>query len=243
MKIIKTISLFILLFTFTFSFSQMRGLGALKDLEMVNILNNPEGKETINLDKISGSPYLEEQFVKGILGNKGDDEKLSLYIRYNVFSDNFEVKYNITDSKVTIIDRTNKFDIALRGKKFIFTQSNYIFKETGTGYLGMLSDPDAKHTLYKRYYSEYTPEQAAANTYAMAKPAKVETKYNYYLKNNETGKFTMIEDHRKRIIEDLPMEFQSKVKSFIKKNNLKMRGEEVEVEADMREVVDYINTL
>lgn len=243
MKLFKNISIFLLLFSFSYSFSQMRGLGAVRDLQLVNVLNNPEGKETINLENVNGSPYLEEEFVTGALANKKDDEKLALYIRYNVFSDNFEVKYKPSDNKVTIIDRTDQFEIDLRGKKFIFTQSNYIFDKTGTGYLALLSEPDAKFTLYKRYYSEYTPEQPASTSYGMTKPARVQTEYNYYMKNNETGEYFKIEDHKKRILDGLPKKYQNKVKSFIKDKDLSMRGDDVEVDGQMRAVVDYINTL
>lgn len=241
MRYAKRNAVFILLFSFSFAFSQVSNLGSLKDLESINTLRNHNGGQTIDVNNVKGSPYLEEDFKKGMLIREG--EEIVLYIRFNVYSDNFEVKNNSSDKKITVLPRSNTFKIQLGGRKYIFTQSNYVFNETGSGYLAMISEPNAKFTLYKEFFSDYTPKKEGATPYDMAKPAMIETEYKYFLKDNESEKFIELEDHKKRILDAFPKGLQNQIKSFMKVNDLNLRGKDLEIEAELLKIIDFSNTI
>src|SRR5699024_5861470 len=117
-----------------------------------NIINS-DG-EVLSLDEIKGSPYLNKNFAKGrIISDEG--KSLSVYLRYRIFDDVFEMKKGEGDTKTLNLQRSEKYKILVNNKEYVFLKHlPYKIRGTRNGYAEVLAQPRDENKegvfLYKR---------------------------------------------------------------------------------------------
>ena len=95
MHYIKTTSIF-LLFTFSAYSQENFNLNNGKNFEVVKIIAQKNNKRTMDLSKISGSPYSMETFAQAKIERENEKANANLLLRYNGYNDEIEIGKNTT---------------------------------------------------------------------------------------------------------------------------------------------------
>ena len=95
MHYIKTTSIF-LLFTFSVYSQENFNLNNGKNFETVKIIAQKNNMRTMDLSKISGSPYSTETFVLAKVERENEKANVNLLLRYNGYNDEIEIGKSTT---------------------------------------------------------------------------------------------------------------------------------------------------
>lgn len=214
-----------------------------RDIADIKMLNNEMG-ESIDLEKTSGSPYLNPSFKKGIIHNLDTDEKLSVWLRYNVFSDNIEAKPELSDIEVAVVQRMKKYNFTLLGENFVLVQDKNVFEKKGSdnGYMAQISDSEKQVVIYKNYSHDFTPPVKAQTSYDVDTPGNLKIEFEYYYKNGDEP-LKEITVHKRKIVNSFPENYQDDIKKFIKKKDFNLRGDDKEIESQLREIIYFFDSL
>ncbi|WP_143185649.1 hypothetical protein [Psychroflexus salarius] len=214
----------------------------LQDINVYNNINTRYG--SINLDNVDGSPYLKDEFVKGKVIDTKKNQSFDAFLRYNIYKGQIQIKENISSDNVKSLERFNQYKYVIDGEVFQLFNSSSVFKGgSDNGYMAILSEEGKEALLLKNYHQLYTPPKKATSTYDTDKPAKLETKFDYYISKDGGRSFIKIEAHKRRILDSFFGEKQDMVKDYIKENNFKFRGSDKEVENQLRRVIAYYNSI
>lgn len=235
MKLISfTIITFFIILTNTYSQTQP---GFNTNSSSFEFINYQRLKNKDNLNKnYEGSPYLNEEFILGSIS----PNKKNFLIRYNAYNDLFEVKKG-KDSILNLNKRNLDYIIELDGltfKSFKYRTSEEESKQFG--YFAIMTNLESNFVLLKNYEKKFTEEQKAINSYTSDIPASFSsTTNNYFLLTTTDNKEEIkeISTKAKDLYNLLPKK-KDKIKSFIKKDKLKLKNE-----SDLIKVINYINTL
>ena len=235
----KTFAFLVFLLSINISFSQ--------NLKTVNVPLGARVKSTEIIDGVSthnysdkssipinGIPYLKEEFQSGIIeladGKKSDE----VLLRYNISKDIFEILRN--NDTLTLNRPFAVKYVYLDDKVYIFNPRFLKNSERRqNGYFELRISGD--FSLYIKRWKNLSYDSFAANY----KGGGGTKEYYYIDKKNFVGKIAdgdpFIISSPRSLLSKLD-KHQSEVKSFIKKNKIKLKKE-----SDLVRVVEYYNSL
>lgn len=187
-----------------------------------------------NLKKsgIEGSPYLSDNFTKGILITTGNMKYSGLLLRYNIYFDVFEFKHPGKDTLETLNPDIIR-EVVLNGNKYIWLPYK---NEYGLvhGFFKMLNQGKAKALAH--YTVDFVPEKELPLYHNDTEPAKFtdesESLYVYFGDKPATRV-----SKKSELLDALPAH-KSAIAKYIKKQRIKVRKEK-----DLAKVIDFYNTL
>ncbi|OAZ03969.1 MULTISPECIES: hypothetical protein [Flavobacterium] len=195
------------------------------------LFRNPD-YNNLNLKKIEGSPYLDDNFVLAEIS--GVPEKI--LIRYNILNDIIEVQfdnlknYNLTKSDpyltITPIGKANKIKLLryIRNEVEIF------------GYLTQILETK-EIEVYKKNQVKLQNAKEPTSSYQETSPAKfIKLKPEYYWKLSNK-KITQISKHKKGILELFPDKKEA-INIYFKNNRI-----DFDDESSIIELSKFIQTL
>ncbi|PKG41364.1 hypothetical protein [Psychroflexus sp. MES1-P1E] len=209
-------------------------------------IDTEDGK--MDLKDIEGSPFLTEEFKSGvIIDNSKENSAIKTNLRYNIFYDQVEVKYE-TDLKrdleqIRVLKRIDIYEYLIEGKLFKLYFNDEIFFQGDSGYLEVLNGEDKKIMLFKKYYQEYISPRSAETSYQRDTPPQLITNFTYYISKDSSQTFSSIEADRWDILDSFENNKKEVMKDFIKSNKFKFRGNEKEVENELKRTIFYYNSL
>jgi hypothetical protein len=207
----------VMLFCASFSFGQIPVLPG-------KIFKTPEKI------KILGSPYNEKMFSQAKVGIL--DQKI--YMRYNIYEDNFE--FISAKNDTLVLDKTEDFG------NIIFTNTTRKYKlityTNGNNKLfyGYLLELYSKNEviLYRKDNITFTDEKLAKTTLEQNKPAKYAVSSpSYFIKFKEKSA-TEFPDSKKEIIKMVPDKKEA-IDSFFKENKINFDDEN-----DLSKIIDLL---
>lgn len=232
LKNIKVV-LILVLGLFVFSLGNAQNKSAIRlglEAEMASNRINAERTDII------GTPYITKDFVTASISPLNQIFK----VRYNAVSDDMEV---MQDEKVLILNKKNKdyiINITSGNKTYkILSYKDDSNKET-TGYFVVLSEND-KISLYKKEKKKFFKAKSASyakSSYSSSEGSKPEfkdLKPKYYIFKD--GKLEEMLLKKKALLALYP-EKASEIKSFMKKNRIKLSEEE-----DLKKLISFLSTL
>lgn len=189
----------------------------------------------IDLNEFQGSPYTSNDFAPTILYYK--DENLGkIYYRYNALNGEIEIKKtNLEEEGYQALARDKDLSIIvddnpLSFKTFVTSKNN-----TENGYLSIIKDGE-KYDLFKRTHVKYTEGQPAQNSFVAAVPSRFSHFTEYYIQKKGVNRIDEIPLKNRKLIKLLDDSEKARTKTFLKKNDLNIKNE-----ADLIEVIDYLN--
>lgn len=233
----------LLLFTFIAN-AQIGNISANGDFRDVgdNLMVNNNVKE-VNLGTVRGTPYLNEDFVKGIIVDVKNDNTIAAFLRYNSYNDVFEIKGDLNSNDVKTLERTPNYQYIVNGEKYVLINAPVVINKyhyrKGNGYVVELKETE-NISLYKRYAKQYEKGKKAISNYDVDKPAQLNTKTAYFFKFKD--RYVPVEPHKKRVL-DAFTDHRKDIKKFVKENKIKFRGGTEGEEEDLIKVMNYYNTL
>jgi len=182
----------------------------------------------------TGSPYHEEDFIKGSILLKGKVIAYNQDLRYNVSKEEFELR-NPGNSKSKIVNtivRNKNIEIEINDITFEYVSDS---KNSIRGYFIPLFKGNS-NTLLKKIKKEYLPAQKAINSISKDVPAMYREIEILYLVNNN-GEFIELPSSRNGKMKAFG-ELKKTVKTYSKSNKLNVNNEK-----DLIQVVSYVDSL
>lgn len=176
--------------------------------------------------QVSGSPYVNEEFLPGTI--TADGESYNALIRYNGYQDYFEVQ-NPDGSKKTILRRPS-IQISIGNDHYEvrdYVKENSIRK----GYFKVIEA--GRNQLLLRQKIQFKDAVVATSSYERDEIASLRPDFQYYLKKGDRPAVKIRLSKREFINR---FEKKSKIKSFIKNNDLRLKKE-----SEVVELLRYLN--
>lgn len=182
-----------------------------------------------------GTPYLDENFFPAKISI--DNSKV-YSVRYNAYSDEFEVKM-AQDNIQTLNKAVENITITMVKSKELYGALNYTDSKTGLsrGYFVFLTPDNENAKLYTKRTKRFIEAKPAQTGYDVDKPAEFkDAKETYYISIGD-GYAQEIPRKKKEISKIWP-EKSKEINGFVKSNKIKTSRTE-----DLIKLVNYINTL
>lgn len=224
----------LLFFIFTSTghiFSQDFTIRQARDLIELNKVQMNNWNEEVTLDDIEGSPYLNDEFIKGSVIDSSNIHYVDVPLRYNIF--NKKIEFKLSDGPVQVladpdrIERVEYGEIVLENTPFLngskVKNEFLLVKEKGNASLYAMPEV-------------YFEAAKAPGAYQDAVPARFLKRPNeYYIRVNSEPAVLM---KRKKDLSEVFPDHKKEIESFINKNNVKPNKEE-----SLTELVQYYNSL
>lgn len=173
---------------------------------------------------VEGTPYLSEDFVPARI----DDFEKVIYIKFNVFANNIELKKADGEVAILSLERDYKFKV-LDAYNTTYEIHNYEKEEGLTGRSFFKKLGGGEHfQLFLKPNVKYTPKKIATSGFEQNQPARfAESKPTFFVRHPKEGiSDLMAVPSRKK---ELAAFFDKKsklVQQYIKKERLKLDNEE-----------------
>jgi hypothetical protein len=176
--------------------AQIGNIGANGDFRDIsdNLMTDNAGKK-IGSGPVRGTPYVNEDFVKGVIVDVKNEKNIPGLLRFDSYNDMFEIK--LESNSIKSLKRTPNYEYILDGEKYVLINSPQVINKyhyrNGNGYVVELKATD-KLSLYKRYAKQYKKGKEAISNYDVDKPATLETKTTYIFKFKD--EYVTVEPHK-----------------------------------------------
>lgn len=193
-----------------------------------------DGSLELKLGTFRGSPFENKEFTAGATIDKVNKTKLKAFIRYNMFSDEIEVKSNLYSKKAKALIKTSNLSCVINGTHYHYLNFTNENRAKKYGYLKLIFKGN-KYNLYERLTSKYTPkEEDPDSSYRKPEPASFEKKVTYYLKHGNNISFLPT---RKKLLYKNYSEMSNILKSYIKKTHPSLKNK-----SDLIGLVRFLDT-
>lgn len=188
-------------------------------------------KNELTEKDINGSPYLNDEFIKGSIYTVSKTQYADVPLRYNIYND--EIEFQTSDNKILALSTPEIVEKVVFGK---YTME-YIPFEAGNkvkrGFFKLLLE--GKVSLYARPEIHFEgPKPPAA--YQEAQPAKFHPKDDrYYIRTGQEVAQSV--GNKKELIGLFP-DHKNEIEAFIKKNKINIKKPE-----ELKSLVEYYNSL
>jgi len=193
-----------------------------------------DGSFDLKFNTFRGSPYENNKFVVGSVIDGIKKTQSKMYLRYNMYSDEIEIKTNIYIPKAEALIKEAGISCILNNISYYYLG---FINEKGTkkyGYLKLIYK-GSNYSLYQRLSSHFIPkEDSHDNSYRQPKPASFEKKATYYLKHGNNISFLPT---RKKLLYKNYSEMSNILKSYIKKTHPSLKNK-----SDLIGLVRFLDT-
>lgn len=201
------------------------------DLFRANKMASGDWMKSLSESEIEGSPYFNDDFLKGTIYTTSKTKYTDLDLRYNIYNNQLEFK--TPDGQVQGMATPEIIEFVELGEyKFVYAPF-YVSKKIYRGFFEVIEE--GKATLYSR--AEVTFKKAEEpGAYKEAEPAKfVRNPDIYYIRFGQDGAKRI--SKKKDLLEVFP-DFKKETSAFIKKNKVKPNKIET-----LKELIQYYNSL
>jgi len=216
--------------------------GAAQDQGLYDLQNkkiNAEQRyESFNISKeefesMEGSPYANENFIKGNIYKGKELSNKNILLRYNAFADEIEIKKHDQSETYNALIKNPDVYVKIFQDVYVFVPYNGS-NEKG-GYFNIVTE-GAQFDLYKKTTVTYKEPYFAETSYQSDRPAAwVKTKI-YYLVGKD-GSFYELPTRRSKVL-DVMSKKKKEVKRYIKEQNI-----DLDEEQDLAKLVTYFNSI
>lgn len=223
--------IFICLFTGIITAQTNYELRQAMDLFKTNKMILDDSRGLLTEKDIQGSPYLDDNFVKGSVYTTSKTEYVDVPLRYNIYNDQIEFKTG--DNKVLALAAPESVDkIEFGNYKIVYIPFS-VAKKVRRSFFVVLAE--GKASLFEK--PRVTLKEATdAGAYQEAKPAEfVRNTDEYYIRVGED--LAKLVGNKKDLLEIFP-DKQKQLEAFIKKQKIKPNKPE-----SLKELVEYYNSL
>ncbi len=225
----KLFSLILLIFTFTINplFAQEYSENTSEE-----ILNYTTIAKKVNLENTKGSPYENEEFVLGSILSENNTLISNVYLRYNAYQDEFQIKQNpnASDDNVQAIKKSTDFYVKMGDE--IFT---YKLPQDGYGgYYNIVAEGN-KIDLLKKISKKFIEGQNSVTKMTGNHPNRLIDESSFVVIKND-GKIEELTGSKNKIIEAIAGDDKNELKKHTKAEKLNVKKEE-----DLIKAVNYYN--
>ncbi len=193
---------------------------------------NESGEFVLDFKNFNGSPYEVNSFLFGFVTDEQSNKSVNLYLRYNIYNDEVELKSTLDpDEKLIALLKEHDISCTINGKYYQFASFNDEKNEAINGYLIQIYK-GKNYQLFKRLKSTFTPKKVSENSFTQAIPAKFDTTVSYYIKQGAS--ILYLPEKKKLLLAEY-----SNQKSLVK-NYLSTKSKTLKDETDF---IDFVKLL
>ena len=185
MNYIKITSIF-LLFTFSVYSQENFNLNTGKNFEIVKIIAQKNNKRTMDLSKISGSPYSMETFAEAKIERENEKANANLLLRYNSYNDEIEIGENTTqETSEEALLKDKSLRATFNNKTYQYKTFESKKNETTDGYLIILYE-GKNYQLYRQDKMKLTEGRLAKTSLDKDIAPRFKDIQSFYLKEGNS---------------------------------------------------------
>jgi len=192
-------------------------------------VSNPEifkkddgGKSILDFGNLKGSPYENNDFLFGHVTDELTNKSVNLFLRYNIYNDNIELKASLeTGEKIIALLKKDDISCVISGKSYYYLNFKDEEGSNKEGYL-KLRYKGENYSLYQRLTAYFTPRQKGDNSYKKLKPATFKKRTAYYLKQG--NKVTFLPKKKKALLSNFPS-LSKTLKTYLSKVHPNLKNE------------------
>lgn len=191
--------------------------------------NLDKNSNSLDYSEISGSPYEKEVFQLGKAVKTSTNSSRSYFLRYNILSDEIEIKTNSSDqSSQSLLKSTDIYAIINNAEYHYLTYNNK------KGYFKMIYK-GGYYRLYIKQTQTLRDKEPPKNGFDQGAPAKlVDYKKYYYVKDKI---LTPISKNKKNLFHEFS-DYENELKKYMKKEKLNLKKER-----DLIRIFAYLDSL
>ena len=180
-----------------------------------------------------GSPYNSDTFLLGNVYINDELTKSDVAMRYNVYSDEMEIKESLQDDdkKISALIKSPDISVIILNEKFVYLPKGRGLEKGG--YFQVITR-GKKYSLYKKLGKKYYEERKAKTSFERDVPPKFEDRVTYYIHFGNGG-MVLLPDNKKKIYKAFG-ESEAEVKKYCKERDL-----DITKENDLKRVVRYLD--
>ena len=183
-------------------------------------------KESDRMNRIEGSPYLQEDFEYGTAMVEGK-QPLKIFMRYNVHQEQIEIKTDVQDDKTYLLPKKESTVYEIGPKTFILDEIVFDGKRISGYFIEHYKGEN--YRLLKKPFTTVTEAIKAKTGYDQDKPARIKIEEEFYVVNKSGGVRNVRVKHR-----DIKKSFNSNsAKEYL--SDHKIRSEE--------DLIDFVSFL
>jgi hypothetical protein len=169
---------------------------------------------------IEGTPYANKEFMEGSIFQGDQLLQKDVLLRYNIFSDEIEIKTSINETNYSAL--LKKSGMLIKIFNDVYTLIPFEGSDEKGQYFKVLST-DEHLSLYKKSTVNYTPQTFAKTSYDRDRPAKFTQSDSYFLAT-KAGNFVEMPESRSKVLK-LMKNKESEIKTFLKSNRTNLKDE------------------
>ncbi|WP_396591818.1 hypothetical protein [Allomuricauda sp. R78024] len=190
--------------------------------QMRDNLANMGIEQKIELEDIEGSIYLEDEFVLGTIFFNSDEES-KMYMRYNAFNDEFEIKKSKLEKDETLaLLKDADISCSLNNDKFKYATFLNDKKVKSYGYLKMIYSTD-NYKLFEQNKKLFKEGKKAKTSHAVSFPHRFVDETNYYISMGDNDP-VYVSRNKKELVDLFRAEHQKEIKQFLKEKNVDLKS-------------------
>jgi hypothetical protein len=182
---------------------------------------------------IEGSPYANDEFMEGSIFQGDELLQKNVLLRYNIFSDEIEIKSSINESNYSALIKKSGMLVKIFNE--VYTLIPFEGSDEKGQYFKVLSTGEHL-SLYKKSTVTFTQRTFAKTSYDRDKPAKFTRTDSYFLATR-AGNFVEMPESKSKVLK-LMKNKEAEVKSYLKTGRINLKDE-----ADLIKLVKYYNNL
>lgn len=218
MKKVLALAAFVALLTST----NLTAQNAPEERSNTQYITNTPIKAYPRVERISGSPYENEEFAIGSILIDGKVVRNNVAVRYNALRDEMEIKNKIDDHNRNgrVLTKSTDVYVKILNKTYIYSISK---DDIPAGYYLALYEGE-KFDLYKKTYKEYLDGAESMTGVTRGIPAMYKEKEGYFLLNKQDGSLKALPKSRNGKL-GMFKDKKKEMKSYASENKLNINKE------------------
>lgn len=188
--------------------------------------------KTVNLNNTNGSPFEIEDFVSGTILSENNILISNVYLRYNAYQDEFQVKQNpnASDDKIQALKKSTEFYVKLGDK--IFT---YNLPQNGFGGYYQILFEGNNIDLLKKISKKFIEGQKSVNMMTGNHPNRLVDETSYVVVLND-GELIELTGSRNKKLQAIAGNKRNELRKYVRETKLNINREK-----DLIKTVTYFN--
>ena len=182
---------------------------------------------------IEGSPYANDEFLEGSIFQGDELLQKNVLLRYNIFSDEIEIKSSMNESNYNALVKRSGMLIKIFND--VYTLIPFEGSDEKGQYFKVLTIGEHL-SLYKKSTVTFNQRTFAKTSYDRDRPASFTQSDSYFLAT-KAGNFVEMPESKSKVLK-LMNNKETEIKAYIKSNRINLKDE-----GDVVKLVKYYNNL
>jgi hypothetical protein len=196
-----------------------------------------------NGTKVLGDKFLYPEFFNGTIINYQNSTKAKADLRYNIYSDVFEISLNSANDQFKKLKKDKNYQFILNEEKFVLIQNSLLdgnSQDGDYGYVVELYNSQSKTSLFKKYKLKFKIGSEGESQYHPHNDSEIIDFVDYFIKIDD--RYQKVELNKNKIAR-LFDDHKAEIVDFIDHRKFNFRGANNKIENQLVQVVRYYNSL